>query len=83
MRRPRFRILVTAFCFWFSVRPFYLLTVGPGLGGLAWGTVVIFYGFGYFCLGLRRLLGRILRLRDIRVLSDLYLKNIDWKSGAQ
>lgn len=69
--------------FWLGVRLLYLLTVGPSLTGLAWGTVIIFLGFGYFCLGLRRLLGRILRLREIRVFSDLYLENINWGSGAQ
>jgi hypothetical protein len=47
-----------------------LLTVGLGLTGLTLGTVLIFCGFGHFCLGLRRLLGRVLRLREIRTLND-------------
>jgi hypothetical protein len=55
---------------WLGVRLFYLLTVGLGLAGLTLGSVLIFCGFGLFCLGLRRLAGGILRLRDRRVLND-------------
>ena len=60
---------------WLSVRLFYLLTVGLGLAGLALGTVLTFCGFGRFCLGLRRLAGGILRLREKRVFNDDGISN--------
>ena len=71
VRRPRRQILVIlSSSFWLRVRLFYLLTVGLGLAGLTLGTVLIFGGFGHFCLGLRRLPGGVLRLREMRVLND-------------
>lgn len=56
-RRPRPRILLILKSALFCFGVWLLLAVGLGLAGL-----IIFDGFGYFCFGLRRLLGRILLL---------------------
>ena len=64
VRRPP----LLSFCL--GLRLFYLLTVGLGLASLTLGTVLIFGGFGHFCLGLRRLRGGVMRLREMRVLND-------------
>ena len=71
VRRPRPQIpVILSSSFWLGARLFYLLAVGLGLAGLTLGTVLIFGGFGHFCLGLRRLLGGVVRLREMRVLND-------------
>ena len=63
--RPRLGIpsILESALFWLVVRFVYLLMVSLGLAALARGTAIVFCGFGCLCLGLRRLLGRILSLR--------------------
>ena len=56
-------LILESALFWLFVRFVYLLRVSLGLAALARGTVVVFCGLGCLCLGLCRLLGRVLSLR--------------------